>query len=134
MNRSCPLIGHPPPPTPTTPNPPCRVVDRSHVGGLVDQLGRGCQPTQKSPKNEDLFRIAYMDRPPMGTWKSVANRLGRALKTRSCYGLHTCIVHVETWKSLVDRLERALKTRPSKSIFFAQATVLTENFAQRNWL
>ena len=68
------------------------------------------QPTRKSPKNEELFRIAYMDRPRVGTRKSLVDRLGRALKTRSCSGLHTWIVHAwevfDGWTSaLVDQLE-----------------------------
>ena len=38
------------------------------------------RPTRKSPKNEELFRIAYMDYPRLGTRKSLIDRLGRALK------------------------------------------------------
>ena len=38
------------------------------------------RPTRKSPKNKELFRIAYMDHPRVGTQKSLVDRLGRALK------------------------------------------------------
>ena len=56
-----------------------------------------------------------MDRPCMGTRKSLVNRLGRALKTRSCYGLHTWIGHAwevfDWWTSALVTDSYSLKTR-----------------------
>ena len=68
-----------------------------------------CRPTRKRHKNEELFRIAHMDYPHLGTWKSLPDQLRRALKTRSCSGLHTWIVHAwevfDGWTgALVDQL------------------------------
>ena len=42
----------------------------------------------------DACKASYMDRPRVGTRNSLVNRLGRALKTRSCSGVNTWIVHV----------------------------------------
>ena len=61
------------------------------------------RPTRKSTKKEELFRIAYMDCPRVGTRKSLIDRLGRTLKTRSSFILHTVIVHA--WE-----LRRVLST------------------------
>ena len=50
--------------------PPCRLVDCSRVGGLVEVSAtdseESLRPTRKSPKNKELFWIAYMDRPRVG--------------------------------------------------------------------
>ena len=67
------------------------------------------RPTKKSPKNRELFRIAYMDRPCVGTRKSLVDRLRNALKMWSCSRLHKWIVHAfevfDGWTSaLVDQL------------------------------
>ena len=67
------------------------------MGGLVHLL-----TNSQSPKNKELFWIAYMDPPRVGGVQLVdwcTRRPTRtALKTRSCSGLHTLIVHV--WEVL----------------------------------
>ena len=57
------------------------------------ELRRVTSTESEEPKNKELFRIEYMDRPRMGSRKSLDNRLRRRLKTRSCSGLHTLIGH-----------------------------------------
>ena len=55
--------------------PPPRLVEVLSIDS-----DKSCPPTRKSPKNKDLFRIAYMDRPRVGTRKSLVDQLGRAQK------------------------------------------------------
>ena len=73
-----------------------------------------CRRTRKSPKNEELFRIAYMDHPHVGTLKSLVDRLARALKMRSCSGLHAWIVHI--WK-LGESRQPTRKSPKNKELF-----------------
>ena len=90
---------HPPEPPPLM-DCPCVGTRKS----LIDRLGRALktrsipdcihglsmhgnseeshQPTWTSPKNWELFWIAYMDPPHVGSQKSLVDRLGRALKIR----------------------------------------------------
>ena len=81
----------------------------------VNTLEESRWPTRKSLKNKELFRIAHMDWPSMGTRKSLVDRLGRALKTRSCYGLHTWIGHAwevfDWWTCALVTDSYSLKTR-----------------------
>ena len=81
---------------------------------LSKDLEESRRLTRKSTKNKELFRIAYMDRPRVGTWKSLVDRLGRALKMRSCSILHKWIVRA--WE--LGRISTSTQKSPKNKEFF----------------
>ena len=89
------------------------------------------RPTQRSPKNEEFFWIAYMDRPHVGgVWLvdwCTRQSTRRALRTKSCSRLHPCMVHawyVFDWCNC-GTTHRAIKTRSRSELnFFSSKNIL----------